>query len=30
MHFEVLLKEGKKDPIEEYVAAYEVGRKMYD
>ena len=30
MHFEELLKEGKQDPIEEYVAAYEVGKKSYD
>jgi len=30
MHFEVLVKEEKKDSIEEYVVAYEVGRKMYD
>lgn len=29
-HFEVLLKEGKQDPIKEYVVAYEVGRIMYD
>jgi len=30
MHFVVLLKEGKQDPIEEYVVASEVGRKTYD
>ena len=30
MQFEVLLKEAKQDPIEEYVIAYEVERKMYD
>jgi len=27
MHFEVLLKEGKQDPIEEYVVAYEVKKE---
>ena len=27
MHFEVLLKEEKQDPIEEYVASYEVGKE---
>jgi len=30
MHFEVSLVKGKQDLIEEYVAAYEVGRIMYD
>jgi len=29
MHFEVLLKEGKKDLIEEYGVAYEVRKKTF-
>jgi len=28
IHFEILWKKGKKDLIEEYVVAYEVGKKI--